>query len=634
MCGIAGIVEPRDRDRAPALDQAVKRMVECLEHRGPDGTGWFNEDGVALGHARLSILDIEHGDQPMFDESGSRVLVYNGEVYNFNGLRETLTHHRFESTGDTEVLVHLFEELGAPFARLLDGMFAYAIWSRDEESLYCGVDPFGIKPLYYSVNGQTLLFSSELGSILEGMRSLGLAIRLDERSCRRFLETGWFAAPSTPVVGVRKLAPGMQIKFKPARGGVEVLEAESEVGSDFARFSDDPVSQLGELVQRSVREQLVSDVPVGVLLSGGIDSSLVSTYASRESPHISTFTVAFEGTGRETREVDEARFAARVAEHLGTDHHEISVKEEALRDDLDEALSAMDEPIADPATLPLLAVSRFARQSVKVCLCGDGGDELFGGYQRHLIAPYKQIWHSLPSAAREVLGFVPRRVLDSGFVQSSRAGRRFRAGWELLDTPEYIRGPFGGDEGRWLAGGKDPASRPAAFPMKEETLYREDMAGQLAGQLLPKTDRIGMAASLEIRVPFLSKEVAGFARSLPRRYRVRGRQTKYILRALARRSLPPEITERRKQGFRVPIGEWFREGLSGELHRRLIEEKNIPDTIIPGHGVQKLISEHSDGTADHSLRLWCLLALHKWIGSHITCSDSGAVDVEASVLQG
>jgi asparagine synthase (glutamine-hydrolysing) len=610
MCGVAGaILKPRVAERL-ALDEAVCAMVSCVRHRGPDGAGQVSDAGVVLGHARLSIIDLETGEQPLFNEDGTKALVYNGEVYGYQALRDALSvRHVFRTSTDSEVLVHLYEEHGPDFARPLNGMYAYILHDRSNDSVHFGIDSIGIKPLYWYEDSDVVLIASELRAISVGLRSLGRVPEFDESAMREYLHLGWFPAPSTALRGVRKLAPGERAEYR--NGLVSVVAPERRpLGPP---VSGDPTRAVEEELTAAVRRQLVADVPVGFFLSGGIDSSLLVALAARERRGLKTFTVGFRGQGTEVARVNEAHVARRVASILGTEHHETSVDVALMLEEFDEVFQAMDEPIADPATLPLLHVARFARESVTVCLSGDGGDEVFSGYPRHWMAPYKRRWHSLPRFARRAVEagakLLPSRP-SRGFVEGLR---RTRVGMELLFDADYVTGPFGGPFRALLDVGSPESLTPSALHESMDSLFWADVDGQLSGQLLPKTDRITMWAGLETRVPYLDRDVVELARRIPRSAKIRGSTTKHVLRELLAVHLPAEIAGRAKHGFRVPLSGWFRNHLRDYVLRELRDDCLIPASVVPPQTVRHLVAEHQSGAAEHSIRIWALLALNHWI---------------------
>jgi asparagine synthase (glutamine-hydrolysing) len=620
MCGVAGaIVKPGVTDR-PDLNEAIRAMISCMRHRGPDGAGQVSDGAVVLGHARLSIVDLETGAQPLFNEDSTLALVYNGEVYGYQDLRDELCNrHVFRTSTDSEVLVHLYEELGPIFARRLNGMYAYILHDRSSDTVHFGVDMIGIKPLYWYEDSEILLIASELRAISVGLRSLGRSSEFDDSAMRTYLQWGWFPAPSTPLKGVWKLRPGERAEYR--NGRVSVISPErtppgEPISGDLARAVEMELSA-------AVGRQLVADVPIGFFLSGGIDSSLLVALAAQERTGLRTFTVGFSGVGSEVDRVNEAAVARRVASILGTDHHETTIDVSVMLEEFDEVFRAMDEPIADPAILPLLHLARFARKSVTVCLSGDGGDEVFSGYSRHWMAPYKRYWRSLPTVARRAVEagaqLLPSRPAN-GLIEGLR---RTRVGLELLFDADYITGPFGGPFRTLLDVRSSETAMPAVSHLDMDSLFWSDVDGQLSGQLLPKTDRITMWAGLETRVPYLDLNVVELARRLPRSTKISGFTTKRILRELLAKHLPADLAGRTKHGFRVPLSGWFRTDLRDYVLRELRDDSLIPASVIQPEIVRTIVAEHLSGAAEHSIRIWALLALNHWLRLQLTPLSQG-----------
>jgi asparagine synthase (glutamine-hydrolysing) len=617
MCGIAGILSFEGLPSGQ-LGQIAEGMSTAIRRRGPDGVGYWSAPGIALGHRRLSIIDVAGGAQPICNETGRVVLVYNGETYNYRDLRKVLQRtHDLRTVSDSEVLVHLYEDKGVECVEAMEGMFAFALWDADRRQLYLAVDPFAIKPLYFYHDRGVFLFCSELRGLLVGLRRLDIEPEADAEALQLYLEAGWFPAPRTPLKSVSKLGPGGRLLVH-GDGRLEQLPAvKPRLAQPHLADEREALPLLEICLSRTVEEQLVADVPVGVLLSGGIDSSLVTAMAVKARPGIQTFAVGFTGNGKEVRRADEAAFARAVAEHHGTTHHEIRFDDAALLANLDEVLDAMDEPIADPATAPMLLLSRFAAQHVKVALCGDGGDELFGGYSRYQMLPYKQAIQRLPSwaksCARAGADALPSRRATGGLDVM----RRTRVLAEVLMASSYCAGPFAGQQMRWLNGAaSDECCEALRLPATESEVIEREICGQLAGQLLPKSDRISMWASLEVRVPYLSRPMAALASSLHRSLKVRGGVSKYLLRRLAEKYLPPEIAKRRKHGFRVPLSGWFRQELAERVREELGEPGSLPEGIIRSDLRRRMIEQHLSGAFEHSIRIWSLLALKAWFTRH------------------
>ncbi len=615
MCGIAGILSISGNIAVERRRAAVVAMLSAISHRGPDETGYYEDQQVTLGHARLSIIDLAGGRQPLFNEDRSCVLVYNGEVYDYQAIRDRLaSRHTFATSTDSEVLLHLYEDEGEAFCEQLNGMYAYAIWDSREARLQLAIDPVGIKPLYYYRDDDFFVFCSELRGMIRGLQALGVAFEWNSAAIRSFLQLGWFPAPETPWLGVRKLGAGERLTVDRAGARSTRTPLPAACTSPFdASSGNSAVDQLDDLLTETVRSQLVADVPVGVFLSGGIDSSLLTAVAAKLQPGIKTFSVGFSGGSDEAVAADESQVARAVADHLRTEHYTLMVDPPRLLELLDDAWLAMDEPIVDPAVLPLLLVSREARQHVKVCLSGDGGDEVFGGYPHHWLLSWKRRYHASPSWLRSLAGGVASclpRTPSRGFREKLR---RARVGFSMLADQDYVPGPFSPPHEHWLV---DPAPyRQVGRDQlnNDDWYYTDGLLHPLAGQMLPKTDRTSMYASIEVRVPLLDNRMLAFGRSLPFSKKVSRRGvTKVVLRQLLTRYLPVEISRRPKHGFRVPLAGWFRNELKNDIRERLAEGRQIPEEVISRQAVERLISEHLSGRAEHSVRLWALMTLNHW----------------------
>jgi asparagine synthase (glutamine-hydrolysing) len=614
MCGIAGILSISGKVTVECRRAAVAGMLRAITHRGPDETGHYEDRQVTLGHARLSIIDLAGGRQPLFNEDRSCVLVYNGEVYDYQRIRDRLAgRHTFATNTDSEVLVHLYEDEGEGFCEQLNGMYAYAIWDSGEARLQLAIDPVGIKPLYHYRDDHCFVFCSELRGMICGLRQLGVTVQWNHTAIRSFLQLGWFPAPDTPWMRVRKLGPGERLTVD--RAGQRSAQTPLPHGCTWSdgEAGEATVEQLDNLLTETVRSQLVADVPVGVFLSGGIDSSLLTAVAGKLQPGIKTFCVGFSGESDDVIAADESQVARVVADHLGTEHHTLIVDPRGLLELLDDAWLAMDEPIVDPAVLPLLLVSREARRHVKVCLSGDGGDEVFGGYPHHWLLAWKRRFHAAPVWLRSLAGGVANclpRSPSRGFREKLR---RARVGYCMLADQDYVPGPFSAPHANWLV---DPAPYRQ---VRRDQLYDDDwyytdgLLHPLAGQMLPKTDRVSMYASIEVRVPLLDNRMLAFGRSLPFSAKVgRNGVTKVVLRQLLARYVPAEISRRPKHGFRVPLAGWFRNELKRDVRERLGEGVGIPEEVIRPEAVRRLVAEHLSGQAEHSVRLWALMTFSHW----------------------
>jgi asparagine synthase (glutamine-hydrolysing) len=613
MCGICGIADPGG---PPDLD-AIVRMRERLTHRGPDDDGLFARGPVALAARRLSIIDLDHGHQPIANEDGSVVVIQNGEIYNHGELRRELEGrgHRFATHCDTEVLVHLYEEEGEAFVERLRGMFAIALWDERRGRLLLARDRFGIKPLHYRLADGTLSFASELKSMLE---QPGLSRAIDPRAVASYLTFNSIPAPMTIFSEVRKLEPGTLLVWEDGAIRRRRYARPRPVAASQTRDGSaaELAAELREVLRDSVRAHLVSDVPVGVLLSGGVDSGGITALAAAESAApVKTFSIGFEEGGFD--ELDRARL---VAERYGTDHHELILRPDAV-DLLPKLVDAFDEPFGDSSALPTYLVSELASSEVKVALSGEGGDELFGGYYTYvadLLAPRLGRLAALASPLIEALPSSDARV---GFDYKAKRFARAAAKADPLERHHAWKEIFAPDaRGSLLRAGADwdpvdlyrerYAETAGAEPLAR--LQDVDLGIYLVDDLLVKTDRLSMAHSLELRVPFLDQRVAELALALSTPHKVRGFAKKRLLRRALAPLLPKEVVSGRKQGFSIPLAAWLRGPLQpfarDLLSAATLERQGCFDPAT----VTSLLDRHTSGREDLSRQLWGLIAFTLW----------------------
>jgi len=631
MCGICGILnlalEP------VAHRERIEAMSARLEHRGPDSHGKFELSHLALAVRRLSIIDLETGDQPLSNETGDVTLVFNGEIYNYRELRAQLLDrgHRFKTHADGEVIAHLYEEQGPDFVRELNGMFAIALWDDRAQRLVLARDRAGEKPLYYWHRHGTLVFGSEIKALFAYP---GISREIDPEALAQYFFYGYFPAPRSVYAEIKKLPAAHYLVVE--RGEIR-LEAYWRAQS-YLRPPGLPrvatrweVRALTEALRARLRDaaisRLVSDVPLGVFLSGGIDSStLVATMSELTPGNVNTFSVAFP-----EKTFNEEPYANFVARHFGTRHHVLTADESALRQALDILADHLDEPLADPAVIPTYLLSRFARQHIKVALSGEGSDELFGGYPTYLGAQLAEYYLRLPRFLRRQFFDRLQRFLpvSSTAVPKGLFLRRFLTHaerdpaerheiWFGMLSPAELDQLFT-PEWKGLA----PASSVIFAPLKRvlegarfdgtlaEMLYL-DFRLYLEDNLLVKIDRASMACSLELRTPYLDHRLVQFAATLPSALKVRHFQLKYILKQAVEQWLPHEIVYRQKRGFSVPIASWMRGGLKTLLDETLAEEKLKRDGLFNAGFVRRLLQEHWRGRADHRKTLWTLLCFQLW----------------------
>ncbi len=613
MCGICGIVSS---DGAPDLD-AVGRMSARLVHRGPDDDGLFARGPVALAARRLSIIDLDHGHQPIANEDGSVVVVQNGEIYNYRELKRELESkgHRFRTECDTEVLVHLYEEHGDAFVERLRGMFAVALWDERQRRLLLARDRFGIKPLYYRLADGDLSFASELKAMLE---QPGFSRAIDPQAVAAYLAFNSIPAPLTIFSEARKLPPGHLLIWRDGAIELSRYARPAPVAADEVQEGsmDELAAELREVLRDSIRAHLVADVPVGVLLSGGVDSGGITALAAGESTEpLKTFSIGFEESG-----FDELSRARLVAERFGTDHRELILRPDAV-ELLPKLVESFDEPFGDSSALPTYLVSELASGEVKVALSGEGGDELFGGYYTYVADLLAPRLGRLAALASPLIEALPSRHDRVGF--DYKAKRFVRAaklpplerhhGWKEIFSTQ-LRGS--------LLGAHDPGWDPLdlyreryAETADAEPLARMqdvDLGIYLVDDLLVKTDRLSMAHSLELRVPFLDQRVAEFALALPTPLKVRGLAKKRLLRQALAPLLPKEVVSGRKQGFSIPLAAWLRGPLQPFARETLSAATLERQGVLDPAAVTPLLEGHCSGREDLSRQLWGLMAFTLW----------------------
>jgi asparagine synthase (glutamine-hydrolysing) len=608
MCGIAGFA---GTEYGTAESRRILRqMCNAITHRGPDEEGRLVEPGVALGMRRLSIIDLATGSQPIGNEDGSVQVVFNGEIYNYRSLRKRLRQrgHTLVTSGDTETLVHLYEDEGVDLVHSLRGMFAFALWDAQKQELLLARDRMGIKPLYYWERSGGIAFASELRSLLT-LPDFSPAI--SPQGLASYLAFGYVRDPLSIFRDVYKLQPGHRLTWQAARGArVErywtPVRPQQPMPDDAAA-----VGELRRHLFEAVECHLEADVPVGVFLSGGLDSSSVAA-AVRHLGHVPrTFSIGFADQA-----YNEAPDAARVARHLRTEHTEFIIRD--CPDILSEVICSFDEPFADSSAIPTLLVSLLARQHVKVVLSGDGGDELFGGYQRYQQAAAQSELRprSLQNLVRRIGRSLPfgspgrNRVLD---LSRSRRGRYVAQVAKPLLVEE---GGVAQSELASLAGAfeelLDAEFEAASGREFLSQLMLVDLATYLPGDILTKVDRASMAASLEARVPLLDHELVEFAVSIPAALKIRGGQGKWLLRQAVRDLLPSHVFNKRKQGFAAPIGSWFRGRLRDGFSSVRADDAGLGE-YIDWCAVERLYREHQSGRRDHGSVLWRLFVLAEWL---------------------
>lgn len=613
MCGICGVFNFATGE--PADPVALKRATDAMAHRGPDDEGFYLEGALGLGNRRLSIIDLPGGHQPIANEDESVWITFNGEIYNYRDLRPDLVArgHQFRTNSDTETILHLYEEYDLRFLDYLRGMFAFAIWDGRKRRLLLARDRLGVKPLFYSLESGRLAFASELRTLRE---LLHRPPAIDPQSIYDFFGFRYIPAPQTFYRGVEKLLPGHFLVADPM--GVHShaywdVPAEEET----AKSDKDIAAEFVELLRESVRLRLVADVPLGVFLSGGTDSSAVVAFmAGLGARPLRTFSVGFGEP-----EYNELPFARAVARRYSTEHHELVLKPEHLRDELPRLVAFRDEPIAEPTDVALYLISRLAAQSVKVVLAGEGGDELFAGYPKYAA----DRWAGLVSA-------FPRGVIHTLIRWLPYGQHRVKTALEALSIRDEAErsvtwfSSFSRDERDSLFAPEFLAQVDPAHPARVFASYLEkvrdrsplkrmlyaDLKVWLPDNLLLRGDLMTMAASIEERGPFLDQRLAELAARLPTRLLTRGFQTKVLLKDALRPYVPEEVLYRRKVGFRLPVGEWFRQPLRSLVGDLVLSREAATRGYFNTRNVEKFVREHFDGVRDRQKQLWALVNFELW----------------------
>ena len=613
MCGIAGVLRIGNE---PPNKAVLRAMCDVIMHRGPDEEGLYVDNSVGLGSRRLRIIDLSTGQQPVHNEDKTVWAVFNGEIYNFRELRDELRQkgHQFYTNVDTEVIVHAYEEYGEDFVEKLNGMFAIALWDVTQEKLLLVRDRLGIKPLCYFLTSEKLVFGSEIKSILvEG----SIERKLSPFSLDCYLTFGYIPAPWSIFEGIEKLRPGHLLSCK--AGVTEIRQYWDVPLSQKSGYSESYYQeQLFELLEKAVRRRLISDVPLGAFLSGGMDSGTVVAMMSRlmDQP-VKTFSIGFEE--EEYSELEDARI---VAHHFSTQHTEFMVRPKAL-ELLPRLIEAYDEPFGDSSAIPTYYVSQLARDHVIVALSGDGGDELFGGYRRYLNDARDNLFDFLPRWIRTgILGAIGQKMPmfsrgKSYFQYISRSLERRYLQRVGICSPEmkgymytdaFCEQLSESDPIQWAEEYMKISHRSGLLP---QMLYA-DLKTYLPNDLLTKVDIVSMVHSLEVRVPFLDHELVEFAAKIPPELKIRGEVSKYILKQTVSGVVPPSVLKKKKQGFALPLAKWFR----GELKE--FAQETLTSTTFKNRGlfapdsIEKILQTHQKGMMDCSAIIWALIFFELW----------------------
>lgn len=624
MCGIAGWVNLTSDWNPLHSEEVLRSMCGRMVHRGPDSEGVWLDETAALGMRRLSIIDLATGEQPVYSEDRSVVVVMNGEIYNFRELRTGLERkgHRFGTNTDTEVLPHLYEEYGESMVEHLNGMFAFALWDQARRKLLIARDRFGEKPLYYGIFGNRLVFGSEL-KVLTADPSVDIG--LDLESLRQFLSFDYVPAPRSIYRGIKKLPAAHMMVVE--NGEVQIRRYWNLSWKKNPHFRDpeEAADALEDLLSDSVKMRLVSDVPLGILLSGGIDSSAVAALANLLSDEkVKTFSIGFDEDS-----FDESRYARMVARHIGSDHHEERLSVERAAELITGIADWLDEPLSDGSLIPTYLLSKFVRQHVTVALGGDGGDEIFAGYPMYPGHRAAGVYASIPGFIRSgvIEPLVERLPVSTRNLSFDYRAKRFvRASrYDLVARHHSWFGSFSPDEAADVLSGEVRAVlegdvhdgvrdllKLCDAKTDVEKMQFADINYYMAEDILTKVDRASMAVSLEVRAPFLDPRIAEFAASLPLDFKLRRGKGKYVLRKAVEDHLPGQILDRPKKGFGIPIAEWLKGKLNPLMHELLSEERLKTQGLFNPLGVAALIRDHESGRASNHKQLWTLMVFQLW----------------------
>ncbi len=621
MCGIVGFV---NNDQCLADREIVEEMNRAIEHRGPDDDGYYVNENVALAMRRLSIIDLASGKQPIHNADSTKWIVFNGEIYNYQQLRRDLEEsgHRFYTNSDTEAIVHLYDEYGADCLGFLRGMFAFAIWDERERSLFIARDRVGKKPLLYSHQKDgSLVFGSEFQALLAHPK-IGRSI--DPTAIDAFFSYSCIPAPLTAFKEIRKLEPGHWLLWK--SGEITTRRYWLPDFSTKVKISEEEaIEETTRILRESVRLRMISEVPLGAFLSGGVDSSTVVALMAQESSQpVKTFSIGFD-----EQDYSELKFARRVAEHVGAEYNEFIVKPNAM-EVLPTLVEHYGEPYADSSAIPTYYVSRETRKHVTVALNGDGGDESFGGYERYAAMRLAERYLRIPRTLRSSLIDFPAGLLPSSEIRRTRIRdlKRFLKAAGLPKAERYFRWNSAFDASskvelytnefqnqirefqpisylaKWISNGN-------CYGVAEAAMLT-DLMTYLPNDLLVKVDIASMANSLEARSPFLDHKLIEFAATLPESMKIRRTETKYLLKKAAARLVPSDVVYRRKMGFGVPIAKWLRGEMRPFLNEVLLSDKSMRRGIVESAAMKRYVNEHTEAKFDHSFKLWNLLMLELW----------------------
>lgn len=619
MCGICGIFSLKIS--VIDSDPVIRKMTHALSHRGPDAEAFFQNTHCLLGHRRLEVIDLEGGKQPMMSQDGTVCLVFNGEIYNFMEIRRELEKkgHLFRTRSDTESLLKLYEEQGIDCIRQLEGMFAFAIFDQTQMKLYLGTDRFGKKPLYYSFIDQICLFSSELKSLL--LHPL-IQKQIDPVSLAQYLAFEYVPAPRSLIENVRKLEMGTFLEA--SEEGIRVDSYHAYDYSHLVRSEADWMNDLSDNFRQSVRKRLISDVPLGVFLSGGLDSSSVLAMVKELEPlrKIKTFSIQFTDPS-----FDESKYARKVSDFFETEHITEECSAARMLNELEKILDWVDEPLSDASFIPTFMLCRLARRHVTVALSGDGGDELFGGYPtfyaykiaqrlaflpKEIIRCLQKLANTMPVSMNNIsLDFQVKQFLKGMAYKGPIRNQVWLGAFCDTEVQKVLAGAYlPGDYGMIYAPINKHHRGDLADPLDQ--LQEQYFRFYLQGDILVKVDRASMANSLEVRSPFLDDDLVQNVLKMPFEFKMRGRMSKYILKKVMRGRLPDDIIFRQKKGFGIPIAKWICQDLRREFQEILNPQRMAKDGIFNAHEVQTILNDHLAGKKDNRKKLWTLYVFQKW----------------------
>lgn len=621
MCGICGLYSYKTKK--PVDKDLMARMLLSIQHRGPDDDGIYAENDLAIGVRRLSIIDLQGGHQPMCNEDGSLVLVFNGEIYNFAELRSILLAkgHVFRTRSDTETVIHAYEEWELESIARLNGMFGFALWDQRNQELVLARDPFGVKPLYYAEVPNGLVFGSEIKAILS---DTSISREVDLGALDQFLAFSFVPSPATLFKGIRKLPPGYAMCV--SRKGAALHRFHQKDMSIAAKSSSEWLDGLRDQIESAVERQMIADVPVGVMLSGGMDSATVAMLMQKISGQpVHSFTVGFTGNFQQ----NELSAARRSADLIGSTHHEALISSDEFIEFLPKSIWHLEEPIANPSSLPFYWICKLAREYVKVVLTGQGADEPFAGYGRHLGEYYGHWYRKIPA--------VLRKHLAAPFVNALPRNEQLKRAVHALDTREdlsrltKIYSIFDADLKDCLYREELMHASRSNLEWVVEGWWRDvrnldglnqmlyiDARFSLADNLLMYGDKMSMAVSLEARVPFLDLDLMSFVESMPPSYKIRGLTQKYLLKKAVRTWLPDEIVTRKKIGFATPLDQWFGRELRTYVSDQLLDRESACRIYFNPATIEKLITDHESRRHDHKRHLFNLLTFEMWHQQFIT----------------